>query len=143
MVGMFMMQAMAIYPSDRIHVDRERVVHDGDGLHEPFSVVERTVSDSQMKNVSQIQAAKKPAKDKITSAHKHSYPRSQMSWGGVHTSQHVSKNNQIACDVVNFHGWLPVGLFKQKLEQLSNNKIKWAKAVSAPCINQTRRGSGR
>src|SRR5882724_5858713 len=100
---MFMMQAVAIYPGNRIHIDRERVVHDGDGFHEPFSIVERTVCDSQMKNVGQIQAAKKPAKDKINSAYKHSNPRSQVSWGGVHTSQHVSKNNQIACDAVNFH----------------------------------------
>jgi len=62
MVGMFVMQAVAIYPGNRIHVDRERVVHDGDGFHEPFSIVERAVSDSQMKNVSQIQAAKKTSK---------------------------------------------------------------------------------
>src|SRR5438128_10119150 len=103
MVGMFMMQAVAIDPGNRIHIDRERVVHDGDGFHEPFSIVERTVSASQMKNVSQKQAAKKPPKDKINSAYKHSNPRSQMIWGGVQTSQHVSKNDQIACDVVNFH----------------------------------------
>jgi hypothetical protein len=62
-----------------------------------------------MKNVGQIQAAKKPAKDKVNSAYQHSSPRSQMSWGGVHTSQHVAKNNQIACDVVYFHDGSPWG----------------------------------
>src|SRR6266403_4798506 len=61
------------------------------------------MSDSQMKHIGQIQPAKKPTKDKINSAYQHSSPRSQMSWGGVHTSQHVAKNNQIACNVVYFH----------------------------------------
>jgi hypothetical protein len=103
MVGMFMMQSMAIHPGDRIYINREGVVHDGDGFYEPFLIVERTVSDSQMKNVGQIQPAKKPAKDKISSAYQNSSPRSQMSWGGIHTSKHVGKNNQIACDVVYFH----------------------------------------
>src|SRR5882672_9443248 len=100
---MFMMQSMPIHPGDRIYIDREGAIHNRYGFHKPFFIVQRTVSDSQMKNVGQIQAAKKPAKDKINSAYQHSNPRSQMSWGGVHASQHVSKNNQIAYDVVNFH----------------------------------------
>src|SRR6266436_630327 len=103
MVGMFMMQSMAIHPGDRIHIDREGVIHDSDGFHEPFFIVERTVSDSQMKNIGQIQPAKKPTKNKINSAYQHSSPRSQMSRGGVHTSQQVGKNNQIACKIVYFH----------------------------------------
>jgi hypothetical protein len=56
-----------------------------------------------MKNIGQIQPAKEPAKDKINSSYQHSHPRSQMSRGGVHTSQHVAKNNQIACEIVYFH----------------------------------------
>src|SRR5713101_917954 len=103
MVGMFVMQSMAIHPGDRIHIDREGVIHDSDSVHEPFLIVERTMSDSQMKNIGQIQPAKKPAKDKINSAYQHSHPRSQMSWGEIQTSQHVGQNNQIACDVVYFH----------------------------------------
>src|ERR1700730_2481445 len=75
--------------------------------------------DSQMKNIGQIQPARKPAKDKINSAYQHSSPRSQMSWGGKHASEHVEENNQIASDIVNFHED-SVGLFKQKLELLSN-----------------------
>ena len=46
-----------------------------------------------------------------------------MIWGGIHASQRVKKNNQIARDTVYFHGD-PVGLFKHKLELLSNNKLK-------------------
>jgi hypothetical protein len=56
-----------------------------------------------MKDIGQIQAAKKPTTDKINSAYQHSSPRSQMSWGEIHTSQDVGKNNQIACEVVYFH----------------------------------------
>src|SRR5882724_629834 len=103
MVGMFMMQAMAIYPGNRIHIDGEGVVHNGYGFYEPFLVVERTMSNSQMKNVGQIQAAKKPTKNEINSADEHPEPGSQMSWGEIETSQHVGQNNQIACDVVDFH----------------------------------------
>src|SRR5580765_6891095 len=65
------------------------------------------MSDSQMKNIGQIQPAKKPTKNKITSAYQHSSPRSQMSWRGIHTSQHVGKNNRIACEIVYFHRHSP------------------------------------
>src|SRR5713226_8059446 len=68
------------------------------------------MSDSQMKNVGQIQPAKKPTRDKINSAYQHSNPGSQMSWGGVHTSQHVGKNNQISCEIVYFHDGSPCGI---------------------------------
>ena len=27
-----------------------------------------------------------------------------MSWGGIHASQHVAQNNQIACDIVDSQG---------------------------------------
>src|SRR5579859_2066095 len=103
MVGMFMMQSMAIYPGNRIHIDGEGVVHDGNGFYKPFLVVERTMSDSQMKNVGQIQAAHKPTKNEINCADQHPDPGSQMSWGEIQTSQHVGQNNQITCDVVDFH----------------------------------------
>src|SRR6266702_6338493 len=103
MVRIFMMKAMAIYPGHRIHIDREGVVHDRDRLHEPFLIVERAMRDSQMKDIGQIQPAKKPAKNKINSAYQHPGPEPQMRWGGIHTSQQVKKNNQIACEVVYFH----------------------------------------
>src|SRR5208283_456908 len=103
MVSMFMMQSMAIHPGNRIYIDPEGVIYDSDGFYEPFLIVECTMSDSQMKNISQIHPGKKPTRDKINSAYQHSNPRSQMSWGGIHTSQHVGKNNQIACDIVYFH----------------------------------------
>jgi hypothetical protein len=76
-----------------------------------------------MKNIGQIQPAKKPAKYEINCAYQHSSPRPQMSWGGIHASQHIRKNNQIAGDIVYFHG-LPVALFKQKSQLLSNNKFE-------------------
>jgi hypothetical protein len=62
-----------------------------------------------MKNIGQIQSAKKPTKDKINSAYQQSNPRPQMSWGGIHTSQHVTQNNQIAREIVNFHDGSPLG----------------------------------
>src|ERR1700730_3655604 len=60
--------------------------------------------DSQMKNIGQIQPAKKPTKDKIDAADQHSSPRSQMSRGEIHASQHVENDNQIAREIVYFHG---------------------------------------
>src|SRR5277367_6622158 len=102
MVGMEMMQAMAIHPGDRVHIEPEDVIHDSDGFYEPFLVVERTMSDSQMKNIGQIQPAKKPTKDRINSADQHSSPRSQMSWDEIDTSQQVGKNNQTAGEIVYF-----------------------------------------
>ena len=39
-VGIFMMQSMAIHPRDRIYIDRERVIHDDDGFYEPFLIVQ-------------------------------------------------------------------------------------------------------
>src|ERR1700733_1199615 len=103
MVGVFMVQSMAIHPGDRIYIDPEDVIHDCNSLHEPFSVVERAMSDSQMKNIRQIQPAKKPTENKISSADQHSHPGPRTSWGGIHTSQHVGKDNQIAQNVVGFH----------------------------------------
>ena len=109
-----MMQAMAIYPGNRIHINGEGVVHDGDGFYEPFLIVERTMRDSQMKNVGQIQAAKKPAKQEIYSADQHSGPGPQMRWGGIHASQDVKQNNQIACEVVDFQDDSPLGYSNRK-----------------------------
>jgi len=103
MVGILVMQPMTIDPGDRIYVDPEDVVNHRDALYEPFLIVECAMSDSHVKNIGQIQPRKKPTKDKIDSAYRHSNPRSQMSWGRIHTSQHVGKNNQIACDVVYSH----------------------------------------
>src|SRR5690242_20149695 len=103
MVGMFMMQPVAIHPGDRIDIDRENIVHDGDGFHEPFLIVQGAMSDSQMKKIGQIQPAKKPAKDKIGSADQYSFPWSPLSRSGIHASQQVQKNDQIAYDVVYFH----------------------------------------
>jgi hypothetical protein len=59
-----------------------------------------------------------------------------MRWGEIHTSQDVEKNNQIACEIVYFHDAPPAGLFKQKLELLSNNKLKWIKADSPQFFNK-------
>src|SRR5579862_8461593 len=103
MVSVNVMQSMAIDPGDGIDVKAEGVVHNGDEFHEPFFVVERTVSDSQMKNVGQIQAAKKPASDEINAPDQQAHPRAQMSWREIHTSQRVEQNNQTANDVVDFH----------------------------------------
>src|ERR1700739_1857427 len=61
-----------------------------------------------MKNIGQIQSAKKPAKDKICPADQHSYPGSQMSWGEIHASQHIQQNNRIADEIVYFHGDSPL-----------------------------------
>jgi hypothetical protein len=51
MVRIFVMQAVAIHPGDWIYIDRERVIHDRDGLDEPFLIVKGAMSDSEMKNV--------------------------------------------------------------------------------------------
>src|SRR5215467_15252322 len=104
MVRILMMQTMTVDLADRIHINREGVAHHNDELYEPLIVVERTVSDSQMQDVGQVQAAEKPAKDKIGSAQEQSLPRSQLSRRGEHTGQRVAQNNQISIDVVDFHG---------------------------------------
>jgi len=115
MIGIFMMQAMAIHPGDRIYVDPEDVVNDSDAFYEPFLIVERAMRDSHMQNIGQIQPGKKPTEGEINSADQQSSPRSQVSRGGIHTSQQVAENNQIPSDVVDFHE-LPVVVFKQKSE---------------------------
>src|SRR5271165_1062284 len=61
------------------------------------------MGDSQMENIGQIQSGKEPAKNKIGAADQQSLPGSQVSRGGIYASQHVDKNDQIACDVVEFH----------------------------------------
>ena len=40
MVRMFVMQAMAIHPGDRIYIEREDIIHDCNGFHEPRFKVE-------------------------------------------------------------------------------------------------------
>ena len=56
MVSMLMMQSMAIHPGDRTYIDPEDAIHDRDGFDEPLLIVQRTMSDTQMKNVGQIQS---------------------------------------------------------------------------------------
>src|SRR6202140_2079110 len=97
------------------------------------------MSDSQIKNIGKIQPAKKPTKDKINSAYQHSSPRSQMSWGEIHTSQHVGKNNQIACEIVYFHCDSPRRprllrpcVIQTEIELLLNNKLKSERLVLHP-----------
>src|SRR5437016_6076515 len=103
MVSVFVMQAMAIHPADGIYIEPEDAVYNSNDFYEPFFVVERAVHDTQMEHIGQIQPAKKPTKDKINSAYQYSSPRSQMSWGEIHTSQDVEKNNQITRDIICFH----------------------------------------
>jgi len=67
MISMFMMQSMAIHPGYRIYIEGESVVHHSNDFYEPFLIVQRTMSDSQMKNISQIQPTHKPTKDKVDS----------------------------------------------------------------------------
>ena len=69
MVRMFVMQSMAIHPGDRIYIEPEDVIHDRDGFDEPFLVVKRTMGDTQMENIGQIQPAKEPTKDEINCAY--------------------------------------------------------------------------
>ena len=133
MVRMLVMQPMAIHPGDRTYIEPEDVVHDSDDFYEPFLVVERTMSDTQMKNVGQIQPAKEPAKDKINSADQRASPRSQMSWGEIHTTQHVGKNDQIAGEIVDFHDGSPSGI-QAEIGALSNNKVDHSgRAVASGC----------
>jgi hypothetical protein len=81
------------------------------------------MSDTQMKNVGQKQAAKKPTKNKIDCADQQSSPRSQMRRREIHRSERVEKNNQVTNEIVDFHGDSPVGVFNQKSGLLSNNKL--------------------
>ncbi len=39
MVGMFMMQSMAIHPGDRIYIEPEDVIHDRNCFYEPFLIL--------------------------------------------------------------------------------------------------------
>jgi hypothetical protein len=40
MVGVFMMQSMTIHPGDRIYIEPEDVIHNGDDFYEPLLIVE-------------------------------------------------------------------------------------------------------
>src|SRR5689334_9373643 len=97
MVSMLMMQSMAIHPGDRTYIDPKDAIHDRDGFDEPLLIVQRTMSDTQMKNVGQIQPAEKPAKDQISSADQRSSPGSPISRRETRTAQQVENNNRIAC----------------------------------------------
>jgi hypothetical protein len=77
-----------------------------------------------MKNIGQIQATEKPTKNEISRADQHSPPWSQGSGSGIHASQRVEKNDQIADDVVYFHDDSCAGRFKQKSELRSSNQLK-------------------
>jgi hypothetical protein len=46
-----------------------------------------------------------------------------MNWGEKHASQYVENNDQVAREIIGFHDG-PRGLFKQKSEILSNNRVK-------------------
>ena len=94
---------MAVHPRDRINIDPESVIHDRDGFHEPFFVVERTMGDPQMEDIGQIHAGNKPARHKVDSADQQSSPWSQVSWGGNHARHQVDENNQIAGEVIDLH----------------------------------------
>jgi hypothetical protein len=141
-VGILMVQAMAIDPGDRIYIEREDVIDDGDGFYEPFLVVERAMSDSQMKDIGQIQSTKKPAKDEIHSADQQSIPGSPTSRGGYHTSQDVEQNNQVAREIVGFQD-SPRDViqaeydasFKQQVKQI--NITFYFCALSRECPRQT------
>ena len=50
-----------------------------------------------------------PTKNKINSGYQQCSPRSQMSWGEIHTSQDVGSDNQIAYEIVCFHLDSPSG----------------------------------
>jgi hypothetical protein len=63
------------------------------------------MGDPQMKNIGQVQAGGKPAEDEINCAYERAYPGSQLSWSGIHTSQHVYKNYEIPYGVINFHDY--------------------------------------
>jgi hypothetical protein len=76
-----------------------------------------------MKDISQIQSAHEPAEDKVSSAYQDSSPGAQMNWGEKHASQYVENNDQVAREIIGFHDG-PRGLFKQKSEILSNNRVK-------------------
>src|ERR1043166_9468021 len=87
------------------------------------------MSDTQMKNVGQIQPAKKPAKDQISSADQRSSPGSPVSWREIRTTLQVRNNNRIACQTVNFHD-APVGPLKQKSERVSIRSCSRSRATN-------------
>ena len=74
-VRVLVMQAVPIHPRDRIDINPKSIVNDSDRFDEPFLVVEGAMSDSQMKDIGQVQPGQKPTKEKIRSANEHSSPR--------------------------------------------------------------------
>src|SRR5215472_11199115 len=82
------------------------------------------MGNAQVKNIGQIQATEKPAKNKIGRADQQSLPRSQGSWSGIHAGQHVEQYDPIADDVVYFHGLPRERRFKQKSGIVSSNQLE-------------------
>jgi len=74
-VRVLVMQAVPIHPRDRIDINPKSIVNDSDRFDEPFLVVEGAMSDSQMKDIGQVQPGQKPTKEKIHSANEQSSPR--------------------------------------------------------------------
>ena len=128
MVRMFVMQSMAVHPGDRIDIEPEGVIHDGDGFDEPFLVIKRTVGDTQMEKVRQVQAAKEPTKDEISGGYQCASPRSQVRWGEIDADKHVGKHDQIAGEIVDFHQCSASGYSSRK--NANGEEFVWCRNCS-------------
>src|SRR5205807_2456898 len=69
---------MAVDPRDRIDIKPEEVVDESDQFYEPRLVIERTMSNSQMQHIGEINAGNKPEKEKITGTREQPGPRSEI-----------------------------------------------------------------
>jgi hypothetical protein len=103
------MQSMAIHPADWIDIKAESVIRNSDGFYEPLLVVECPMSNPQVKNIGQVQPGKKPAEYEVSCANQQARPGPELRRGAIHAGEHVQNNDQIANDIVYFHGGSPWG----------------------------------
>ncbi len=103
MIGILVVQAMAIHPGDGIDIDAERIVHEREALDEPFLVVERAMGDSHMDDAGQVQAREEPAHHEIGHADRQTRPVPKMRRREIRGSCRIDQKTRIPDHVIDLH----------------------------------------
>jgi hypothetical protein len=103
MIGVLVVQAVAIHPGDGIDVDAEGVVHEREALDEPFLVVERAMRDPHVNHAGEVQAGEEPADDEVCHADPQPRPGAEMGRREIRRSRRIAQQTCITDRVVDLH----------------------------------------
>ena len=99
-VGIAVMQSVAVYPRSGVDVDAERGRDHRHCLDEPLLVVERAVRDAEVEHVGEVEPTEKPDEDEVPSPDEESVPRAPCDGGGNHARECIDRDDQIAVSIV-------------------------------------------